>query len=115
MKEYFSNVKMLCTIVPRGKGETVVEVLEWQGVKLNLILMGKGTAPKAWSDLLGLGGNKKDIVISIINGDETTDLMAILDYKMNLSQNGKGVVISVGINGMSSKKLLEYCTVGVEE
>lgn len=114
MKEYSGNVKMLCTIVPRGKGDTVVEILEWQGVKLNLVLMGKGTAPKAWSDFLGLGENKMDIVLSIVNGNEVTDLLGILDYKMHLSEAGKGLSVAVSINGMSSKKLLEFCTTGLE-
>ncbi|MEG1791920.1 MAG: hypothetical protein RR033_05010 [Clostridia bacterium] len=102
-------IKVLITIVPRGCGEEVVEILQTFNVKSSVICLGKGTAPKLWADLLCLGENKSDIVVSIISAVDSIEILATLDNKLSLQEAGKGIAFTLNINGVSSRKFLSYC------
>ena len=59
-----NKIKVLFSILERGKGKEYIARLSEQGVKLNLQTIGHGTAPSEMKDIFGLVSSEKDIVIS---------------------------------------------------
>ena len=68
MNDTHSPVVCLVTIVDRGKGCRVTDVLRMAGVAVQLVLLGQGTASTEMMDCLGLDGPEKDVVISLARG-----------------------------------------------
>jgi hypothetical protein len=58
------KIKLLFSILERGKGKEYIARLEDQGVKLNLQTVGHGTAPSEMKDIFGLVSSEKDVVFS---------------------------------------------------
>ena len=60
------KLKMLVTIVNRGKGGFFVDLLENFSINFQCQILGHGTADSEILDVLGLATQQKDIVLSII-------------------------------------------------
>ena len=55
---------MLLSIIGRGKGKSYIEMLKERGIHFHMQSIGYGTAPSEMMDILGLGSNDKDVIIS---------------------------------------------------
>lgn len=102
------KIKLLFTIIDRGKGEKLTEIFRENNVMYNLIALGKGTAKSEILDYLGLGQTEKDIVISIVYEESVQDIFNILNEKMHLKEPGNGVAFTIPINSVDSALALEY-------
>ncbi len=102
------KIKLLFTIIDRGKGEKLTEIFRENNVMYNLIALGKGTAKSEILDYLGLGQTEKDIVISIVYEESVQDIFNILNEKMRLKEPGNGVAFTIPINSVDSALALEY-------
>lgn len=58
------RIMMLLSIIRRGKGNQYINMMKEHGLFLNYQCVGEGTASSEMMDLLGLGSNDKDIMIS---------------------------------------------------
>lgn len=101
------KIKLLVTIVDRGKGEKLTEVFRENHVMYNLIMLGKGTAKSEILDYLGLGQTEKDIVLSVVQEDNMTVILDILNEKFQLKEPGNGVSFSIPISSVDSALALE--------
>lgn len=102
------KIKLLFTIIDRGKGEKLTEIFRENNVMYNLIALGKGTAKSEILDYLGLGRTEKDIVISIVYEENVHDILKILNEKMHLKEPGNGVAFTIPIKSVDSSLALEY-------
>ena len=59
-----NKIKVLLSIIERGKGSEYIESLNAQNVKFNLQTVGHGTAPSEMKDIFGLVNSEKDVVFS---------------------------------------------------
>ena len=59
-----NKIKLLFSILERGKGKEYIAQLSEQGIKINLQTVGHGTAPSEMKDIFGLVSSEKDIVFS---------------------------------------------------
>ena len=59
-----NKIKVLLSIIERGKGSEYIENLNAQNVKFNLQTVGHGTAPSEMKDIFGLVNSEKDVVFS---------------------------------------------------
>ena len=59
-----NRIVSLLSIVGRGKGAQYIRMLKERGLYLNYQFVGAGTASSEMMDLLGLGNNDKDIMLS---------------------------------------------------
>lgn len=107
-KKLTKKIKMLITIVDRGKGEKLTELFRENNVMYNLIALGKGTAKSEILDYLGLGQTEKDIVLSVIYDEDVKNIMDILREKMHLREPGNGVAFTIPINSIDSSLALEF-------
>lgn len=61
--------KMVAAIVPRGEGEKVSAAAVAAGAGGGTVLLGRGTAPNAVMQFLGLGERSKEVTLNIVGDD----------------------------------------------
>ena len=98
---------MLVTIVDRGKGESVVKLLQEDGVLFHYIALGNGTAQKGLLNLLGLADTAKDVVFSFIRSGVARRALRSLSYALDIDMPGRGIAFSVPV-GSASALALHY-------
>ena len=67
------SLKLLLTIVDRGKGDAVAQLLRQEGVMIQFIALGAGTANKGLLALLGLIGFIRGAAVLAVRSDEASD------------------------------------------
>ncbi len=116
MNDTHSPVVCLVTIVDRGKGCRVTDVLRIAGVAVQLVLLGQGTASTEMMDCLGLDGPEKDVVISLARGPRTAVLLDRLTLELNLTRPGRGIAFALPLTGITAaaNRQIQSATVSVE-
>lgn len=66
---------MLLSIVGRGKGKKLMNVLNKNEIRFHVQTMGFGTAPSEMMDIMGLTSNNKDIIMSFGSNTNVNTLM----------------------------------------
>lgn len=102
------KIKLLLTIIDRGKGEEITEMFRENHVMYNMILLGKGTAKSEILDYLGLGSTEKDIIISVGDEDNIKDVLYTLRNKYKLYEPGNGIAFTIPISSVDSALALDY-------
>ncbi|ROR27320.1 hypothetical protein EDD66_10615 [Mobilisporobacter senegalensis] len=110
MDENTRPVKLLVSIVNRGKGEKVEELLQSMEITYHLICLGHGTADSDILDYLGLGETDKDIVLSVIENDKIPLALDTLDNKLHFSKDGNGIAFTIPINSVGGPITLKVLT-----
>lgn len=106
-----SSVSLLFTIVDRGKGEAVADLLHRQEIFAQWIVLGNGTAHKDLLGILGLRDTAKDIVISFLAGNKSQAAMNHLRHALDIDLPGRGIAFTIPIGSMS-ERTLQYLTQG---
>ena len=106
-----NKIKVLLSIIERGKGSEYIESLNAQNVKFNLQTVGHGTAPSEMKDIFGLVNSEKDVVFSF--APEATLAAFAAQYAETLHKVGSlSVVICdrdavIACSGVPKKEFLE--------
>ena len=88
--------RMIVTVVPRGGGERVAAAAVRAGAGGGTVLLGKGSAPSAILQFLGLGETAKDVTLSLVGADVARAAMDAIVAEA--SRDGvRGVVFSAGV------------------
>jgi len=103
-----NEIRLVITIVDRGKGDHVVDFLRERKVFFNTVLMGRGTAVSPLADLLGTGDSKKDIVITVVAKSKVAETLKDIAEHFNIYKSGHGVAFSIDITSISSRRALNY-------
>ncbi len=98
-----SRPKFLVSVVTRGNGRKVKEILNELSVALSISFTGYGTAYSALLDYLGIGQTEKIIIFSIIPEADEERIMKGLRVQMSLYLAGKGICFTVPLAGISQK------------
>lgn len=101
------NIKMFITIVNRGNGEKISEMLRENDIIFNIIALGKGTARSEILNYLGLGQTDKDVIFSVVTEDKIPVILNNLREKFNLKEPGNGIAFSIPISSVDSASTLE--------
>lgn len=96
-----SIMKLLVTIVDRGKGTQVAEICNESHLYFNFLCFGRGTATSEIMDLLGLGTPDKDVIFSLMPGTRAKPMMESISERLKLGKPGRGIAFTVPITGMN--------------
>jgi len=102
------KIKIIITIVNRGKAEKVTELFKKHDIRFNIICLGRGTANSEILDYLGLGETEKDIVISVVHEENVQSVMQELNDKMKFSKPGNGIAFTIPITSVDGAVTLDY-------
>jgi nitrogen regulatory protein PII len=103
-----NEIKLVITIVDRGKGDHVADFLRERNVFFNTVLLGRGTAASHLADLLGTGDCKKDVVVSVVPHDRVTEILKDVTQQFHIYKPGHGVAFVIDITSISSRRALDY-------
>lgn len=102
------SLSMLVTIVDRGKGDAVAELLRHEGVLLHYIQLGNGTAHKGILSLLGLKDTDKDVVFSFVRSGVAARSMRRLSYALEIDLPGRGIAFTIPVGSVGGAQTLHY-------
>ena len=96
------KLMILVTIVERKKADFYMDVLN-----LQTVAYGYGTAPVEF-DVLGLGGEGKAVIFSVIKKSKVKACLETLEDKFKTIRHGKGIAYTLAINSMIGVYLYQY-------
>lgn len=109
------HIDMIFTIVSKGKGETVLDVLRDYGVLQNTLCHGRGTAPSSILEMLGLGATDKDIVLSFVKGERSGEIIKIISKKLEFEKPGHGISFTVPLQSIAGIMAFKFITADLTE
>ena len=101
-------MKLLLTIVDRGKGDAVAQLLQKEGVVMQFIALGTGTANKGLLALLGLKDTAKDIVVSFMRSGVARKAMRRLEHVLEIDRPGRGIAFTVPLGSVGGRETMQY-------
>jgi len=109
-KKQYDRLDLVFTVLPRGLGDKVVEINKENGIHVNFICPGRGTATTSILDMFGLGATEKDIVLSFVKSDFTSAALKNISKKMEFEKPGSGIAFAVPMQSIAGTKVLHYLT-----
>ncbi|MDR0356922.1 MAG: hypothetical protein LBH63_00890 [Clostridiales Family XIII bacterium] len=102
------RVKLLVTIIDRGRSDSLIRELRLLGVTFNMASVGYGAVGVDLADLLGFTEKECDIVYSVVTESKTASALSMLEYKFSLNEPGRGIAFCVPISGVGGPVSLRY-------
>jgi nitrogen regulatory protein PII len=102
------KLKIIITIVNRGKGNFFYDQIENLGVNLQLLVEGEGTAPYNLNNLWGLVHKERDVIISFVPEDKVKKILKVLDNKFETVRNGDGIAFSIPISSIIGVAVYQF-------
>ena len=102
------TIKLLLTIVDRGKGEAVAQLLQREGALAHFIALGHGTAAKDLLSLLALKDTAKDVVCSFMQSQTAIRAMRKLSYALDIDLPGRGIAFTMPLGSVGGNQTKEY-------
>lgn len=104
-----NQIMMIVSIIERGRAKAYIEMLGREKIGFHMQLVGQGTASSEMMDILGLGSNDKDIVLSYAPRRAVTALAADIskDLGSGIGYGGLMMLLSMSaINRMAAELLM---------
>ncbi len=95
------KIVALFSIIQRGKGAQFIKTLEARNVIMHFQFVGAGTASNEMMDILGLGNNDKDILISLADYKTITSLSNELGKNVGAGMGMGGLSMVISLNAVS--------------
>ena len=96
------KLKMLITIVNKGKGGFYYDQIEDLGANMQLLLDGTGSGKPSnkINNIWGLVNKERDVIISFVAEDNVKKIIKHLENKFETVRNGAGIAFSLPINSI---------------
>ena len=101
-------VKLMISVVDRGKGEHVYKICRDLENPFSLICLGKGTARSDILDMLGIGETQKDVVFTVVREENAGSVVKKLSDLMEFSKPGNGIAFTVPITSVGGIITLNF-------
>ena len=102
------KLKLLFTIVNRNKAEFYADLIQNYEANMQMTLLAKGTADSDTLSLLGIEGNDKSVIISVIREDKAKEALSVLEEKFHTVRNGKGIAYTVPLTSTVGVALYKF-------
>ena len=109
------RLDLIFTIVSKGKGETVLELLRENKILQNIICHGHGTAPSSILEMLGLGATDKDIVLSFVKAENSKKIIEQVSKKLDFAKPGHGIAFTVPLESVAGIMSFKFLTSDLTE
>ena len=114
------KLKLLVTVVDKGKSDFYVDLLHTMEANLQLKLNAQGTAGSEMLHYLGLEENEKCVLFSIIREDRAGEIMQTLKEKFETVRGGKGIAYTIPLSSVAGVAIYQFLsnnrrTVGKEK
>ena len=97
-----AELSMMALITEHKGCEKASAILEENGVPVQYVCRGEGTASNELMDFLGLGRTEKAILMSVIPKNKTQELFGLFYEGLKLKKPGRGIAFTLPVTGVSS-------------
>ncbi len=101
------HLKLLISIVDRGKGEAVASAVARDGALYHCLMLGSGMAHPDVLGLLGLTDSAKDVIVSAIRSECVPSAIRRLTKALDLTRPGHGITFTVPLSSVGGARTLE--------
>ncbi|MDO5142447.1 MAG: hypothetical protein Q4D31_05445 [Eubacteriales bacterium] len=98
-----SALELAAAVVDVSKGEKVLHIFREDGMLVEMVCMGHGTARTEMLDLLGIGETAKVIVFGLARRERVQTLLSRLGRELEMRYPGRGIAFSVPITGIGAR------------
>ena len=102
------KLKIIITIVNRGKGQFFYDQIENCGVNMQMMLNGEGTAPYNLDNLWGLAHKERDIIFSFVPEDRVKKILKLLESKFETVRNGDGIAVAIPVSSIIGVAVYQF-------
>lgn len=96
---FFSNGKLMVSIVNRHQGEKLVSIARSAGASGSTIISGRGTATNKILEFLALGDSEKAVVLTALNDDTVPYIIeAIKSHLQNRPKDFAGIIFTLNLS-----------------
>lgn len=107
------RIKLLVTILDRGRGSRAVELYAAAGIRHHCALPGLGTANSDLLDYLGLGETGKDVILTLLPEGQIPPLFQAAREVLQLSRPGNGILFVMPLSAIS-RSAAQYLNQGLQ-
>lgn len=93
-------MKLLITIVPKGKADAVAKVIHQGMIHFQTTVMGEGTAPSEIIDMLCMGNPEKEVLFSMIDDQDVNPIFDDLNNEFDFEHSHIGVAFTVDVDSI---------------
>lgn len=105
-----SELYMMTAIITRDRTRDFAAFYDRQGVPVNLITLGNGTANHEILDYFGLDGTEKAVIFSIVTRKTWKKVKTGLEQEMRIDIPGTGVAFIVPLSSIGGMRQLKFLT-----
>jgi len=102
------KLKILVTIVNRGKGTFFCDLIEGFGVNMQMVVDGEGSLPSSLGNKWGLSNKERAIIFSFVPEDKVKKILKTLDSKFETVRNGDGIAFCVPISSIIGVAVYQF-------
>lgn len=103
-----NKLKVLVTVVSRSKADYYMDHIQSFGVNMQLVLFGKGTAPREILTAIGLANSDRAVILSVIGEDNLHSALDSLDEKFRTINGGKGIAYTIPMSSIIGKSIFNF-------
>lgn len=93
--EDIQKLKLLFTVVNRKKADFYTDLLQSMGANMQMSVLARGTADSSVLGYLGLEGNEKTVILSVVAESKIAEIFVALEEKFATIRGGKGIAFTV--------------------
>lgn len=96
-------MKLLISIVPKDLSDDVIKIVQDYTIDYQTIVPGLGTAPTEILEFLSIGETEKNVILSVVDDQDVSDIMSELIEKLDFLGKGEGVAFTLTFDGISKQ------------
>lgn len=105
-----SELYMMTAIITRDRTRDFASFYDRQGVPVNFITLGNGTANHEILDYFGLDGTEKAVIFSIVTRKTWKKVKTGLEQEMRIDIPGTGVAFIIPLSSIGGMRQLKFLT-----
>lgn len=103
-----NKLKVLVTVVSRSKADFYMDHIQSFGANMQLVLFGKGTAPREILTAIGLANSDRAVILSLIGEDNLHNALESLEEKFRTIHGGKGIAYTIPMSSIIGKSIFNF-------
>ncbi|PWJ64910.1 MULTISPECIES: hypothetical protein [unclassified Fibrobacter] len=103
-----NKLKVLITVVSRTKADFYMDHIQSFGVNMQMVIYGKGTAPREIASAMGLTDSDRAVIFSIIGEEQLKAALESLEEKFNTIVGGKGIAYTIPMASVIGKSIFNF-------
>ena len=98
--EQLKKIKILVSIVPQGKKEVIMDLLEEFEVNFSISFPGNGTSTNEVMKMFGLENNNRDVIFSFIRENKVKDALLAVEDKFKKFKYHQSIAFSIPVKSI---------------